>query len=160
MLGYDGIVKLCDFGCSKLIKDLDEKMNAKCGTPAFIAPEILIGKGYYGFQADIWSAGVVLYYILYGYKPFTGKDMNQISRAVVKAKYQLKADISIEARHLIQGMMERDPQKRLTVKQVLNHKWLQKVKDDINLFDDYETTVVTGDADASFSEHNLDSTFK
>jgi 5'-AMP-activated protein kinase catalytic alpha subunit len=87
MLGYDGIVKLCDFGCSKLIKDLDEKMNAKCGTPAFIAPEILIGKGYYGFQADIWSAGVVLYYILYGYKPFTGKDMNQISRAVVKAKY-------------------------------------------------------------------------
>jgi len=56
-------VKLCDFGVSKIMKK-SQSIKEQCGTPAYIAPEIIENKGYNGFYSDIWSAGVVLYAML------------------------------------------------------------------------------------------------
>ena len=53
-------------------------MNEQCGTPAYLAPEILRGRGYYGFQADMWSAGVVLFAMLYGTVPFKAQSMGDL----------------------------------------------------------------------------------
>ena len=90
-------------------------MTEQCGTPAYIAPEILKDKGY-SFYVDIWSAGVVLYAMLYGTVPFKANNMEELHKLIVKGKYTLKDDISIEARNLLRGLLEVNPEKRLTIK--------------------------------------------
>lgn len=77
LLDSEGEVKICDFGVSKIVKK-GEKMTEQCGTPAYIAPEILRDKGYEGFSVDIWSAGVVLYAMLYGTVPFKANNMSEL----------------------------------------------------------------------------------
>ena len=99
-------------------------MTEQCGTPAYIAPEILRDRGYEGFEVDLWSAGVVLYAMLYGTVPFKANNMSELQKMIVKAKYVLKDDISEDARNLLSGLLERDPKKRLTVPQILAHSWL------------------------------------
>jgi serine/threonine protein kinase len=90
-------------------------MTEQCGTPAYIAPEILKDKGY-SFNVDIWSAGVVLFAMLYGTVPFKANNMEELHKLIVKGKYTLKDDISIEARNLLRGLLEVNPEKRLTIK--------------------------------------------
>jgi serine/threonine protein kinase len=101
-----------------------EKMTDQCGTPAYIAPEILKDKGYEGFSVDAWSAGgkltksnhlVVLFAMLYGTVPFKGNNMNELHDLIVEAKYTLKDDISEESRDLLKGLLEPDPYKRITM---------------------------------------------
>lgn len=67
-------MKLCDFGVSKQAVR-GELMKERCGTPAYIAPEVLLDRGYDGCKSDLWSAGVVLYAALYGSVPFKGNNM-------------------------------------------------------------------------------------
>jgi len=90
-------------------------MTKQCGTPAYIAPEILRDEGYYGFAVDIWSAGVVLYAMLYGTVPFKANNMTELQKIIMKAKYTLKDDISQESRELLKGLMEKDPLQRMTI---------------------------------------------
>ena len=115
-------------------------MTEQCGTPAYIAPEILRDKGYYGFAVDIWSAGVVLYAMLYGTVPFKATNMTELQKLILKAKYTLKEDISPESRELLKGLMEKDPAKRLTIAQILEHPWLADAEDteNIDMFTDQE----------------------
>lgn len=63
-------VKICDFGISRLIPDPSEAVFEQCGTPAYIAPEILCEDGYKGFKSDIWGLGVLLYTMVTGTVPF------------------------------------------------------------------------------------------
>lgn len=135
LLDADGNVKLCDFGVGKIVKK-GEKMTEQCGTPAYIAPEILRDQGYYGYSVDIWSAGVVLYAMLYGTVPFKANNMNDLQKMIMKAKYTLREDISVEARDLLKGLMEKDPAKRMTISEVLLHTWLADAQDsrDLELF--------------------------
>lgn len=89
-------------------------MTEQCGTPAYIAPEILKDKGY-TFSVDLWSAGVVLFSMLYGTVPFKANNMDELHRMIIKGQYTLKDDISIEARNLLRGLLEVNPNKRLTI---------------------------------------------
>jgi len=121
LLDDKGAVKICDFGVSKVLKDSKEIMTEQCGTPAYIAPEILKDKGYKGFGVDIWSLGVCLYAILYGTVPFKANNMSDLHQLILKAKYSLKDDkveISEEAKNLIKALLEPEPKKRLTIEQV------------------------------------------
>ena len=118
LLNADGSVKLCDFGVSKQVRD-GEKMTEQCGTPAYIAPEILRDRGYTGFGVDNWSLGVCLYAMLYGTVPFKANNMSELHTLILKAKYSLKEDkieLSPEVKSLIKGLLEPDPAKRLTLK--------------------------------------------
>lgn len=145
-------------------------MMEQCGTPAYIAPEILRDKGYEGFAVDIWSAGVVLYAMLYGTVPFKANNMSELQKLIIKAKYTLKDDISEEARSLISGCLERDPIKRLTINQILSHKWLEDVDENIELFTEQEKEYIKKEFTYQetdrynrnetdpFPEHLLDST--
>ena len=90
-------MKIADFGVSKYVKP-DDIMHEQSGTPAYIAPEILREKGYSGFKADIWSAGVVLYAMLFGTVPFKASNMKELHKMIMKGKYTLKEEISPEAK--------------------------------------------------------------
>lgn len=78
LLTSEGDVKICDFGVSKLVQSRNQLQTEQCGTPAYIAPEVFKGKGYRGFQSDVWSAGVVLYAMLFGTVPFKATNMSEL----------------------------------------------------------------------------------
>jgi 5'-AMP-activated protein kinase catalytic alpha subunit len=117
-------IKICDFGVSRQIKK-GEIIKHQCGTPAYIAPEILRNEGYEGFGVDVWSAGVVLYAMLSGTVPFKANNMNELHELIMGGSFSMIKDISEEAVSLLNGMLEVDPGKRLTVEQVLSHKWFE-----------------------------------
>jgi serine/threonine protein kinase len=115
LLDGKGIVKIADFGVSKQVRP-GEVMREQCGTPAYIAPEIIRDRGYTGFKADLWSAGVVLYAMLYGTVPFKANNMQDLHKLILAAKYNLKDEISEGAKSLLRALLEPDPVKRLTIK--------------------------------------------
>ena len=115
LLDGKGKVKIADFGVSKVVKQ-GEIMREQCGTPAYIAPEIIKDKGYSGFKADIWSAGVVLYAMLYGTVPFKANNMQDLNKLIIKAQYNLKDEISEEAKDMLRKMLEPNVAKRVTIK--------------------------------------------
>lgn len=93
LLTSEGDVKICDFGVSKLVK-AGEIMTEQCGTPAYIAPEVFENRGYEGYASDIWSAGVVLYAMLYGTVPFKASNMTELQKQITKCQTTFKDEIS------------------------------------------------------------------
>lgn len=128
-----GNVKICDFGVSKIVRP-DKIMTEQCGTPAYIAPEILLDRGYEGFGVDIWSAGVCLYAMLYGTVPFKAQNMTELHRKIIEANYTLGEDVSEEAKELIRALLKPDPRHRISIKEVLNHKWLKNAPEKVDFF--------------------------
>ena len=131
LIDLDNNIKICDFGVSKIVKN-NESMLEQCGTPAYIAPEILLNRGYEGYGVDIWSAGVVLYAMLSGTVPFKGNNIKDLHDLIIKGEYAPIKDISKEASHLIKSIFEVDPKKRITTKDILVHPWLIDV--DLNFW--------------------------
>ncbi len=129
LIDLNNKIKICDFGVSKKI-NVNDIMYDQCGTPAYIAPEILKNKGYEGFSVDIWSCGVVLYAMLSGTVPFKGNDLNELHNLIMKGKFNTINDISNDAKHLIKSLLEVDPKKRININNILNHPWLINV--DVN----------------------------
>jgi len=125
LIDLNNTVKICDFGVSKQIKS-GEVMRDQCGTPAYIAPEILLNKGYEGFGVDIWSAGVVLYTMLAGVVPFKHKYLNDLHYSIIQGKYEDIENISADAMKLLRGILEIDPKKRLSLQDILNSDWFVK----------------------------------
>ena len=168
LLNNLGQIKLCDFGVSKLVTPEEiEKQSVKesCGTPAYMAPEVVEtgfyqeqknsktkgkknvafkGKKSYGKQCDIWSAGVLLYAMIYGTLPFKGASVREIKEKIVNGKFQLKETVSEEARDLLSGMLQRDVEKRLTVDEVLKATWFDGTPEhgDIRVFNQSEKALM------------------
>ena len=137
LLDSKGNIKLGDFGVSKVVKK-SEVVYDQCGTPAYIAPEILLDKGYSGSGIDMWSAGVVLYAMLYGTVPFKAHNMKDLHSSIINAKYSLKDTISDEASDLITKILEPNPTHRYTISEILSHPWYAEIDEDIELFNDIE----------------------
>jgi len=120
-------VKLIDFGLSKRFsaKKEVEKMHTVVGTPYYVAPEVL--KGNYDISCDIWSLGVILYVFLCGYPPFEGDNNKEIFRNVLKQRLQFDpaewSTISDSAKDLVSKMLNKDPKKRISATQCLEHPW-------------------------------------
>jgi serine/threonine protein kinase len=123
LLDLDNNIKICDFGVSRKI-NIGEILFEQCGTPAYIAPEILINKGYEGFGVDIWSAGVVLYAMLSGTVPFKGNNLKELHDLIINGKYKEIKGVSKEAEDLIKKILEVDPKIRIKTEEILNHPWL------------------------------------
>ena len=131
LIDLDNNIKICDFGVSKIINK-DDIMLEQCGTPAYIAPEILLNQGYDGFGVDVWSSGVVLYAMLSGCVPFKAPNLKDLHNLIISGNYQEIKDISQDASNLLKNILEIDPKKRYTTENILNHPWLSDV--DINFW--------------------------
>ena len=99
-------------------------------------------KGYTGYAVDIWSAGVVLYSMLYGSVPFKAGNMEELHTMIMKGKYTLKEDISEAARNLLRGMLEKSPRKRMQVVQILRHEWFKDIDKSLPIFNDQEMSQI------------------
>ena len=112
LLDSQGHVKLTDFGLSKIFENEDDKAYTVCGTPQYLAPEILLRKGY-DKAVDWWSLGCVLYEMLYGRLPFKLKKGQKISLNIYKEEIAFDKKISEEAKDLIVNLLIFDPKSRL-----------------------------------------------
>ena len=111
-------LKLGDFGLAKKLSFRDEKISEMVGTPAYMAPEILENMGY-SLEVDIWSLGVIMYYLIIGKLPFNKPNQEDIKR--VSYTFPKKAIISRAAKNLIEQILKKDPKERPSLKQILRH---------------------------------------
>ena len=125
LLDLSNTIKICDFGVSKVLKSPDEIMYDQCGTPAYIAPEVFGNSGYKGFSCDIWSLGVTLYYMLKGEQPFKGKNLEELKKNIFGQKCNKIEFISEEAGDLLDKMLKKNPEERITLDEIFNHKWIK-----------------------------------
>lgn len=121
-------LKISDFGLSALPEQLryDGLLHTQCGTPAYVAPEVLRKKGYDGSKADIWSCGVVLYVLLAGFLPFQHENLITMYNRVLKAQFDFPPWFSPESKRLISKILVADPAKRTTISAITRVPWFRK----------------------------------
>jgi calcium-dependent protein kinase len=121
------LLKIIDFGASVLKKD-DGKISFRFGTPYYIAPEVLLES--YNEKCDVWSIGVILYLLLLGQAPFDGDDDNIICQKIIQDEVDYNnskiKSLSPEAVDFMKKLLEKDPEKRISSSQALEHAWLKK----------------------------------
>ena len=119
-------IKLGDFGLAAFLEE-GEKRKTLCGTPNYIAPEILERIGH-GYEVDIWSLGVVFYTLLFGKPPFESTSVNQTCKLIKNNQYSLPYDhnISKSAIDLIQKVLHLDPNSRCSLKDILSHSFFME----------------------------------
>ncbi|XP_061570773.1 calcium/calmodulin-dependent protein kinase type 1D [Cololabis saira] len=119
-------IMISDFGLSKM-EGSGDVMSTACGTPGYVAPEVLAQKPY-SKAVDCWSIGVIAYILLCGYPPFYDENDSKLFEQILKADYEFDApywdDISDSAKDFISCLMEKDPAKRFTCDQALRHPWI------------------------------------
>ncbi|EPX70602.1 PLK protein kinase Plo1 [Schizosaccharomyces octosporus yFS286] len=124
MLDESNNVKIGDFGLAALLMDDEERKMTICGTPNYIAPEILFNsKEGHSFEVDLWSAGVVMYALLVGKPPFQDKEVKTIYKKIKANSYSFPSNIPIssEAKNLIASLLTQDPSVRPSVDDIANH---------------------------------------
>lgn len=122
----DSPLKLADFGLARMIGP-NEMLHNVCGTPGYVAPEVLDANPSYGITVDMWSIGVILYILLCGYPPFFDDDNHRLFAKIRQCKYEFAekswGKISSEAKNLVSSLLVLNPSDRLSSKEVLAHPW-------------------------------------
>ncbi|XP_039836518.1 CBL-interacting protein kinase 17-like isoform X4 [Panicum virgatum] len=123
-----GNIKISDFGLSALPQHIgnDGLLHTTCGSPNYIAPEVLQNRGYDGSLSDIWSCGVILYMMLVGYLPFDDRNIVVLYQKIFKGDTQIPKCLSPGAQNLLQRILEPNPMKRITMAEIKAHEWFQK----------------------------------
>ena len=95
----------------------NEYITEQCGTPAYLAPEIIQDMGYRNFSADIWSLGVLLFSLVTGNMPFKANSLDSLQKKIMKGEfeYPLKNDLSEDLKDLLERMLEINPNKRIKI---------------------------------------------
>jgi len=132
LLDEHGNLKISDFGLSSLyIGDAEdgasrtELLHTTCGTPNYVAPEVLSDQGYDGKKADVWSIGVILYVLLAGFLPFDESTIVALFAKIQAADFTYPSWFTPETRSLLDQMLVADPAVRLTLTQIKAHPWFQ-----------------------------------
>lgn len=164
LIDKEGHIKLTDFGLAKVLADQDDRAHTFCGTPEYLAPEVLLQKGH-GFEVDWWSFGTTLYEMLVGIPPFYSTNVQEMYDKILNAELVIPERFaSVEAQDILARLLERDPKKRLGSKssdEIRNHPffadinwddlynkritppWVPNIKDDADTryFDEEFTTM-------------------
>lgn len=138
LLDEHGNLKISDFGLSSLyIGDADgsdgtsrtELLHTTCGTPNYVAPEVLSDQGYDGKKADVWSIGVILYVLLAGFLPFDESTIVALFAKIQNADFTYPSWFAPEIRALLDQMLVADPKVRLSLSDIRKHPWFNAGED-------------------------------
>jgi len=122
LLDHKKEIKIADFGLSNVYQN-QEMLKTACGSPAYAAPEMLMGKPYYGVKVDIWSSGVILYAMICGYLPFEDKNNDLLYRKITEGKFSFPSFVSESAKDLIRKILNVHPEKRFKFAEIVAHPW-------------------------------------
>ncbi|KAI6687918.1 hypothetical protein NL676_024746 [Syzygium grande] len=126
LLDSQGNLKISDFGLSALPEQGVSLLRTTCGTPNYVAPEVLSHKGYYGAPADVWSCGVILYVLMAGYLPFDELDLTTLYSKIDNADFSCPSWFPMGAKSLIQRILDPNPETRITIEQIRDDEWFKK----------------------------------
>ncbi|VDP67847.1 unnamed protein product [Echinostoma caproni] len=116
-------IRVADFGMASLQPE-GSLLETSCGSPHYACPEVIRGEKYDGRMADVWSCGVILYALLVGALPFDDDNLRNLLEKVKKGVFHIPPFVSPDCQSLLRSMIEVDPRKRITLKEVLEHKWV------------------------------------
>jgi calcium/calmodulin-dependent protein kinase I len=132
----DTSILLADFGFAKYVPE--EGLKTRCGTPAFVAPEILVGQ-YYNTQVDMWSVGCLIYMLIGGYPPFQDETHRGLFRKIRASDFTFHEaywkNVSLAAKQLITNLLTVDPECRLTAQESLESEWLEVQEEHLSVRD-------------------------
>ncbi|OAY24961.1 CBL-interacting serine/threonine-protein kinase 20 [Manihot esculenta] len=128
LLDENGNLKVSDFGLSALwdSRKQDGLLHTTCGTPAYVAPEVITKNGYDGAKSDIWSCGVVLFVLLAGYLPFNHQNIMELYRKIIKGEFKCPTWINSGARKLISSILHPNPNSRIAIDDITSNSWFKK----------------------------------
>ncbi|MBA0569285.1 hypothetical protein Golob_006726 [Gossypium lobatum] len=121
-------LKVSDFGLSALTESCwqDGLLHTTCGTPAYVAPEVINKKGYDGAKADIWSCGVILYVLMAGFLPFHDQNLMEMYKKICRGDFKCPQWLPPEVRKLLSRILDPNPNQRITVEKLMDNVWFKK----------------------------------
>ncbi|XP_008390487.1 CBL-interacting serine/threonine-protein kinase 1-like isoform X1 [Malus domestica] len=151
-----GNIKISDFGLSALPQDFREDglLHTTCGSPNYVAPEILANKGYDGATSDVWSCGVILYVILTGFLPFDDRNLAVLYQKILKGETSIPKWLSPGAKNLLKRILDPNPATRITMTGIKPDEWFKQDYSPVNPDEEEEDKNVD---DEAFSIHEVPS---
>ncbi|KAJ2014403.1 hypothetical protein GGI14_004865 [Coemansia sp. S680] len=125
MLDHENRIRIIDFGFANTF-EWDKQLDTFCGSPFYAAPEMVNGIKYTGPEVDIWSMGVILFFMLCGRTPFEGENLKEIYDKISRGRFTMPPFLSGEAQHLLQQMLTVSPKLRISMKGIVEHAWTNK----------------------------------
>lgn len=150
LLDAFGNLKVSDFGLSALTKQGDELLHTTCGTPNYVAPEVLSNQGYDGAAADVWSCGIILYVLMAGYLPFEEADLPTLFRRISAAEFVCPVWFSAGAKTFIHKILDANPKTRVKIEEIRKDPWFRKNYSPVKLREDEQVNL--DDVKAVFDE--------
>jgi serine/threonine protein kinase len=117
-------IKVADFGMAAWQAD-ENLLETSCGSPHYASPEIVAGKSYNGTASDIWSCGIILFALLTGRLPFDDDNIRTLLQKVKTGQFDMPTDIDLQARDLLARMLEKDPELRITMPEIMAHPFFR-----------------------------------
>ncbi|XP_074507343.1 serine/threonine-protein kinase PLK3 [Sebastes fasciatus] len=118
-------LRLGDFGLAAKLETVEQRKKTICGTPNYLAPEVLNRQGH-GTESDVWSLGCVMYTLMCGNPPFETLDLKETYKCIKEVRYNLPSSLSPPAQKLISAILQKNPSDRLALDQILNHEFFTK----------------------------------
>ena len=151
LINSNGYIKISDFELSKLIED--DRTYTMCGTPGYLAPEIILNKGY-GLSVDWWAFGILLYEMICGVDPFTDEDPMKIYQNILERKIKFSSDFDNKSKSLIKHLLEPDLSKRYGnlkdgVNDIKNHEFFKSMNWDKLLRQELEVPFIPKKTDSN-----------
>ncbi|KAJ4901492.1 CBL-interacting serine/threonine-protein kinase 19 [Raphanus sativus] len=128
LLDEHGNLKVSDFGLSAVSDQIrqDGLFHTFCGTPAYVAPEVLARKGYDGAKVDIWSCGVILFVLMAGFLPFHDRNVMAMYKKIYRGDFRCPRWFPVEINRLLIRMLETKPERRFTMPDIMETSWFKK----------------------------------
>ncbi|XP_060972898.1 CBL-interacting serine/threonine-protein kinase 21 isoform X3 [Cannabis sativa] len=126
LLDSKGNIKVSDFGLSALMHKPGGLLSTACGSPSYVAPELIANKSYDGAAADIWSCGVILFELLAGCLPFDDRNLLYLYKKITRAQYECPQWFTERQKKLISRLLEPNSIKRITIPKIIEDEWFQK----------------------------------
>lgn len=130
LLSEKNRLKITDFGLSK--QYFKDKLKTQCGSPCYLAPEIVLGLQYSGETIDVWSSGIVLYSMVCGSMPFIDENQANLFNKITKGEYALPTFLSPSCANLIKAILCVEPSKRITISQIKYYPWFALLNYNMN----------------------------
>lgn len=131
LIGSGGCVKLCDFGFARAMSSNTIVLTSIKGTPLYMSPE-LVKEQPYDETSDLWSLGVILFELYVGQPPFYTNSIYSLINHIVKDAVKFPTDISPQFKNFLQGLLQKNPAKRLTWPHLLNHPFVCETQADVD----------------------------